>query len=432
MEGENRDTERKHGKRKKSRIFRRLRRFVKRIFIGDSSPKEFRPYLGPSADQQEIEEKTYENTRASQRKYKKKHSRRTKRISFANWGDRWNKYKERRRKRKFKRKMKRKQRRKQRKRARIEFIRRFIPNYKKEDHISPEITHIENVDEKDKIKTKGNLTYTINSTAAFIIAYLLVYLIYQVTVLIMASRWKLDSVLFYYDLAFNDYSPLWNRVNIILITLSGPLVCLIIGAVFMRLIAPRISEHKTLKLLVIWIAIHGYNLFLGAFASGVSFDEGFGYVPAWLFMSTFWKILLSLIFLFILGLIGYYSASKFLDTSYSLTRIRQQNKVKFLFFDAVLPWLIGVTIIYLVKIPNNMNYETGNLITLGFAIIPILFHRNAKPPKKFKSLKKPNRIRWIIVVIMVILMLAFRIGLNDGLHVQMYYKFIFSLDITPL
>ncbi|MCB0805966.1 MAG: hypothetical protein KDC05_09230 [Bacteroidales bacterium] len=430
MDRSHRDSHRR-SRKKGGRIFRRLKRFFKQLFVGDSAPKEYRPYLGPSADQKEIEEKTYENTRVSPKKYTRRKPKSTD-ANKVSLGDRWTRYLEKRKKRKHKNKMKRKYRKKQRRRARIEFIRRFIPQYKKSEFVNPEITQIENIDEKEKVKPRSNLVYTVNSTIVFIIAYLLVYIIYQLTVLVVASHWKLDSVLFYYDLAFNDYSPLWNRMNIIATTLSGPLVSLLIGIILMRLVVPRIVEHKTTKLLMIWIAIHGYNFFLGAFATGVSFDEGFGYVPAWLFMNTFWKILLSMIFLFILGLIGYYSAPRFLETSYSLSRIRQPNKIKFLFFQVALPWLIGITIIFLVKIPNNMNYDTANLITLVFVVAPVLFNRNAKPQKDFKSLKKPNRLKWVYLAVLIILLLAFRIGLNDGLHFKLFYKFIFSLEVIPL
>ena len=433
MSAAHRDKHRRHHG-KGGRLFRRLKKFLKNIFVGESAPKEYRPFLGPDADQQEIEEKKYENTRVDPHNYLKKKRGKKKRFNLKRISESWERSRAKRKKRILKNRIKRKHRKKQRRRSRIEFIRRFIPKYKQSEFVNPEITHIENIEDKDKdkIKSRGNLVYTINSTIAFIIAYFLVYMLYEITVLVTASRWRLDSVLFYYDLAFNDYSPLWNRTNIILVTLSGPLICLLLGAILMRVVVPRIKEHKTLKLFVLWAALIGYNFFLGAFASGISFDEGFGYVPAWLFMNTFWKIFLSLIFLFILGLIGYYSAPKFLETSYSLIRIRQQNKIKFLFFQVALPWIIGIIVIFLVKIPNNMNYDTANLATLAFAVIPVLFNRGAKPSKEFKNLKRPSRIRWIFVVLMIVLVLAIRIGLDNGVHVKMYYNFIFSLDVTPL
>jgi hypothetical protein len=183
---------------------------------------------------------------------------------------------------------------------------------------------------------------------------------------------------------------------------------------------------------MLWLGLHGYNLFLGAFASGTSFDEGFGYVAAWLYLNIFWKILLSLVFLFILGWIGYAVTSKFLDTSYSVTRVKQQNKVKFLFYQVILPWFFGGLFIFLIRIPNNLPYDTGNLITMLFAVAPMLFNRMAKPTKDFKIEKRQNRLKWLVFIILVAFILLYRIGLDNGLHIQLYYRFLFNLDITPI
>ncbi|MCF8367654.1 MAG: hypothetical protein K9G76_01335 [Bacteroidales bacterium] len=416
------------------RLTRKIRKFIKNLFISDAAPKEFRPYLGPDASEEEVEEHKFENTRASIKTYGKKKKARRKFSLFKKFREKfdWEKYKSDRKKKKHRRRAKKKQLKKEKERKRIEYIRRFIPQYKKDQGITIEAAANEVADDKEKERHKSYYVYTINSTITYLIAYLAVYLIYQITVLITASRWKLDSVLYYFDLAFNDYSPLWNRLNIIIVTLSGPLISLLIALLFMRVLSHRIHTNKTLKLLTLWIGLHGYNLFLGAFASGVSFDEGFGYVAAWLYMSVFMKILFSMVFLFILGLIGYYAASNFLETSYSVTRIRQNNKIKFLFFQVVLPWLIGASFIYLVKLPNNMNYDSGNLVTMAFAVLPVLFNRMSKPSKGFKTLKKPNQIQWLYLVILILLLIGFRIGLDNGLHIELFYKFTFNLDITPI
>lgn len=335
-------------------------------------------------------------------------------------------------KKKYKHKIKKKHKQEYRKRARIDFIRKFYPYYKKERNIPLTELSKDEAEEVIKAQQKNFFYYTINSVALYIVAYLLVFMLYQLTILVTASRWKLDSVLFYYDLAFNDYSPLWSRSNIIVITFAGPLISLIVGFIFYRLIATRPKIKGFAKLFSMWIAIHAFNLFFGAFASGVSFDQGFGYVPAWLYWSVFWQILASLVFLFILGLIGYYSASKFLDTSNSAYRVRPENKTKFLLFQVILPWIIGAIALLLVKIPNNMPYETATLFTMGFAVVPVLFNRMARPTVGFKRERKPTQIKWIFVVLCILVLLAFRIGLNNGLHIVLNYKLIFSLDVTPL
>jgi len=432
---------RKYDKKKRSgkiSLFFKIRKFLKEnIRIGKKKPKEYRPFLGHNVDPEKLKKIQEEGLDTRYPDYYEEEFPKKRKKTLS---DKIKEHKrqrerkiERKRRKKHENRIKRKQRREYRKNSRITFIRKFYPNYKKsKDSFFDTTAFNEENPEETKYHFQNYYKYTINSTAIFIISYLLVYITYQLTVLITASRWKLDSVLFYYDLAFNDYSPLWTKYNILLVTFSGPFLCLVIGFLFYRFFSVRPKVRGFLKLFFVWIALHGFNFFFGAFASGVAFSEGFGYVPEWLSFNVFWQILTSLISLFILGIIGYYAASRFLETSNSAFRVRDENKLKFLFFQVFLPWLFGAIIIFLVKIPNNMPYDTGNLITLSFAVIPVLFNRYAKPKISFEGDRKPTGIKWNFMAFLAILILAFRIGLNTGLHISLYYKFIFSLEINPI
>ena len=78
----------------------------------------------------------------------------------------------------------------------------------------------------------NSFTHVINSLASFLVAYLLVYLVYQLVVLITASFYDIDAILYYYELVFNAHSELWDPLNIIIITISGPINSLFLGFLF--------------------------------------------------------------------------------------------------------------------------------------------------------------------------------------------------------
>lgn len=431
-----------HKRRKKRRnFFGQLLHNIKKFFreLGSSKKsgsREYRPYLGSqhssvagsSAEDGSLFSERVENI--DYRRSKRPNERSS--GGFKELRRKWELRKDERRKKRYKRKIKKNHQKEQRRRARIDFIRKFLPNYKRKTNVPFEELSAEQAAEAIKQQQKNYFYYTVNSTALFIIAYLSLYILYQITVLIVASKWKLDSVLLYYDLAFNDYSPLWSRQNIIIVTLSGPLICLITGFLFYRYFSKRQKVKGFLKLFFLWIGLIGFNLFLGAWSTGISFDQGFGYVPAWLYLNVFWQIFVALIFLFILGMIGYYSVPSLLDTSKSAYRVKAENKTKFLFYQVIIPYVIGSVIIILVRIPNNMPYDTGNLVTMLFAIAPMVFNGKARPTVSFEKEKKPTQIRWLFIGIFVGLILLYRIGLNNGLHFTLFYDFIFSLDITPL
>ncbi len=343
---------------------------------------------------------------------------------------------EKKRKKKFKNKIQKKRAKEFKRENRINYIRTFFPNYKKQkvQAFAPKEENIrteeKKIQEQIKQQEKTYFKYTINSLALYVIAYLIVYISYQLIVMIVASRWHLDSVLFYYDLAFNDFSPLWTRFNIIVVTFSGPLISLLIGILFLKVIVNRPKVKGLVKLFAIWIALHGFNLFFGAFASGVSTDQGFGYVANWLYLNIFWQIFFSLVFLFILGMIGYHSTGKFLETSNSAYRIQNENRKRFLLYQVILPWLIGGFIIYLVKVPNNMPYDVGNLLTMSLAVLPVIFNKRANPEINFKEERKATHIQWVYILVFLLLLTSFRIWLETGLHIELTYDI--SLKITPV
>ena len=259
----------------------------------------------------------------------------------------------------------------------------------------------------------------INSTVIFIISYILIYCIYQFTVIFTASLWGLDSTLYYFDLAFNDFSPLWTRYNILIINLSGPVISLIAGMILIMFLFKLKQFAGLQKLLILWLSLHGFNHFFGAFVSGVITGEGFGYVANWLYMDASMKILSSLILIFILVLTGYYATRCFFETAYSRSRVQKKGyRTVFLTNQALLPWIFGSIIILIVKAPNNFNYpyETCMLLTMGFVIVPTFFNHKIRrwPEKRWFS--KRNSVALYYLLLLILLLGAFRIGLANGLE----------------
>lgn len=274
-----------------------------------------------------------------------------------------------------------------------------------------------------------NAAYIVNSTVIFITTYIIVYLLYWLTEMFMASLYGLDSILYFYDLKFNDYSSLWSRFNILVITGIPPVVSLAVGLILHRITFQNTRFNPLQKLFILWWALHSISHFFGAFASGVVTNEGFGYVAAWMYMNTAFKFMFSLISLFFLGVVGYYSKQMFLETSNSVNRIKSENQVAFIFTQALIPWFLGTVLILLTRIPKNFDYpyETLILISMAFAVIPAFFKLNVKPKLNMLKLKKKTRINYGYVITVIALLAFYRIVLDIGLH----FIIKISISISP-
>lgn len=271
-----------------------------------------------------------------------------------------------------------------------------------------------------------NLTIVVNSLSIFIASYVLVYLFYWLTSMMVASLYGLDSTLYYYDLKFNDHSNLWSRFNILLVTGIPPFFCLFLGLFLYRVIFKLKRFTGLQKLFILWTSFHLFNHFFGAFPSGIVTSEGFGYVAAWMYMNTAFKFMFSILSLFVLGLIGYHSAEHILETSDSLHRIKPENKTAFMLIQLALPWFIGTTIMLLTRLPEGFQYpyETLMFFSMVFLVIPPFFNAKVKPKLNLLRVKKKRNINLGYLFMMLALLAFLRLMLGIGLH------FIIKIDIS--
>ncbi len=287
------------------------------------------------------------------------------------------------------------------------------------------------------IDQEGNILYTtsvfnsiihiINSLVSFLVAYLLVYLLYQLVVLITASFYDIDSILYYYKLVFNNHSKLWDRLNIIFITLSGPANSLFLGFLFYNYLYFKAKSYPRLQLFYLWVGLLSFAHFFAAFIAGVITNKGFGYVPLWLFWNDFTKFFFVFIALITLVMIGYFSASRFQTTSNNTYRIQKQNRALFYLHQVFIPYVIGFAVIYIIKLPNNFNYDTLILAFSSLMFGAVFFHMDAKPHPFFKHHNSPASLNWVLILLAVVTLYSYRIYLEEGLH----FIIKFSMSIIP-
>lgn len=271
---------------------------------------------------------------------------------------------------------------------------------------------------------RNSIIHILNSLSSFLVAYLLIYLLYQLVVLITASFYDIDSILFYYKLDFNDHSSLWDALNIIFITLSGPANSLFLGFFFYNFLFFKAKSYPRLQLFFLWSGLLAFAHFFSAFIAGIISMKGLGYVPMWLFWNDFTKFFFAILSLVVLVLIGYFSASRFLMTTNNGHRIHKNNRALFYLHQVIIPYLLGFLIIYLVKIPNNQAYDTLILAFSVFMFGSVFFHINVQIPPFLFQRKKVSMLNWVLILLAALMLYSWRVYLEEGLH------FIIKLTVS--
>jgi hypothetical protein len=279
--------------------------------------------------------------------------------------------------------------------------------------------------EKEQIIYKDYVPYFINSTMMFLLAYLAVWLTYQLAVIFTSSLFHIDSVLYFFEVMFpvGNSSELWSSFNIISITMSGPLISLAAGSLYYVFIVRRNKVTGNRLMFFNWMVIHSFCMFFAAFVAGVVTNQGFGYVANWMYMNVFFKILVSLIFLFSLSWISYRNAGHILETSNSVFRIKPKNRAFFLLCQTILPWFVGTILLVAIKYPpftpqheNILVYDLIIIVSVLFMIVPPFFNKHAHARLSVDKERKQTRISKKSIIIVLAALIIFRTGLAGGIH----------------
>lgn len=276
----------------------------------------------------------------------------------------------------------------------------------------------------------NEFTYFMSSLVVFLAAGMVSWLFYQLAVMLVASLFNIDSVLYYYEVMFpiGNVSSKWSSMNIIAITMAGPFFALVLGLfTYFYLINKKLVRGFN-RLFFLWASFHLFNFFFGGFVAGVITDQGFGYVANWMFMGMVLKILFSLLSLSLLGFAGYYVVPWLLATAGKPDRIRHERRALFILVQALLPWLVGSGILLLLRIPdrtpqhaNILVYDTIIAGALGVMVLAMFFNRFAKPAS-VNHRKTNYRLGLIWLVSTVAGLFLVRFVLSHGLHVVLQFS----------
>jgi len=176
-----------------------------------------------------------------------------------------------------------------------------------------------------------------------------------------------------------------------------------------------------------WGFINALNLFFGGFLVGLINQRGFGYFATWNYFSVELSIFSALICVSVLILAGYYFTGLFMRNANNYAIINKKNRRAYIFSIAVLPWVAGLVIIILLKVPGIRSDEILIYLCLILFLIPVLFKYKKYPdiseevkqyPENFPGIDETqNNIKFSkpVLIIFVVVLIVYRMILNYGI-----------------
>jgi hypothetical protein len=270
---------------------------------------------------------------------------------------------------------------------------------------------------KDRTISKGAFTLIgINSTFLFLLAYILVFFLYNFATALAAYAFDIPTIIYYNDVAFLIKGVGWSADSVKVVYSAGPLAALLAGIILVIVYNIVAEENGILRLLVLWMFAHAVVFFFGEVMMGSLFGRGFGYVLMYLYAKDTVMMVITVLCLIGMATLGFRFARLFVvSANIYFNEMPTYYIRKFLAFQFIVPFVAGNIIICLVKLPGISLYEITLNLTMLFLLIPVMIEGSRLEDFYFDEDPRRIRIYFLLALITVMAMLAFRIVLGSGL-----------------
>lgn len=272
------------------------------------------------------------------------------------------------------------------------------------------------MDVRSTEQLSSKLSRMVNSTACFILAYILATHSQWFVMSAIGHFFKFDSWVYYYGIKFMLNGGYWNRLNVSFIYGGSTLYLLLFGLAGIYLF-DKLKTYKTnVSLFFLWCFVIGTSLFsvqmliaaIGYGEYNSPFYMGFAIAMAWVRVPLPFVYLLVLPFalMFIYFVINY--GRPFLSLAYSYTRVNKLSRRRqFVLETVIIPFLIGAMVVSYLIFPMNFYIHLTYMATLFVACCGIWLAMSSVEILKdevlrYKALQKLSYIALILVGLAVL------------------------------
>lgn len=267
-----------------------------------------------------------------------------------------------------------------------------------------------------RIEKRKSLNIIINSTAFYLLSYLVIFIIFQLTTVIASNIFDIPTTLFYNKIGFNVIPEAWTFDAVKVIYSSGNIVLFLISISFLVIIIKALEFNGLLRLFFLWGFIHSVSMLFGSFIIGAFNFDGFGIVLSYIYLADTAKMLLLFSGLLILIAIGMGMVKVFLfSANIYFNFLSPKMRPAFRRDQFIIPFVISTLILLGIKYPLSL-YETLLLFIPLFILIPLFWGIGRYPVFYFEETEKTIQISTKLIVITLVAYILYRVILGIGIN----------------
>ncbi len=275
------------------------------------------------------------------------------------------------------------------------------------------------VTNQSKLSRSNFWIIVVNSTASFVVAYLIVFYVNMGTTLLSTAMFNFN-VSFNYSVVYyqiQDYQ--WTHDAVKLIFSSGPIMVFILGILSLVGFFGLLEEVSRLKLLFLWISLISFNQTFGNLMIGNLFKTGVGHVFNWMYFSDTAKMVVALI-----GFFGLITTAFIMRQPVGISANTYFNKLgskNFPFFitaQLILPFICGYGLIFAYFSQNLFFQEKYAWISLGIMLLFIFISLSKSEYMYFDEEERTISLSNFLIVFAIVMYVGLRYFLRDQIYIN--------------
>jgi len=267
-----------------------------------------------------------------------------------------------------------------------------------------------------KLSRRNFWIITLNSTSAYVLAYLLVFYLNHFTKVVMATMFDVPisfdwNQIYYYIEAFQ-----WTHDMVTTIFSVGIFLVFIFGIISYGAFFALLEEVTRLKIFFIWFTLLAFNFFFGNLLIGNIFTRGIGFVFQWAYFSDTAKVVIAMIGFFGLIMTAFLMKRPILFSANSyFTSVKEKNFPFFFTAQIIVPFIIGSFLSVFYFYPRILFQERYSWMSLAVILFIIFMGINDEEPMVFDPDEPPPpvTVSKVLVISAVLMFVVLRIAFNS-------------------
>jgi hypothetical protein len=271
-----------------------------------------------------------------------------------------------------------------------------------------------------ELSRKNFWIIALNSTAGFILAYLLLFYMNHISVIGTAGMFDYSISFDYKTILFHIEPYEWTHDAVKLMFSAGPILIFIFGLISLIAYFSLFEELAPVKIFFLWFSFLALNFFFGGLMIGNIFKKGVGHVFSWMYMNDTQKMIIAIIGFFGLLSTGIFMAKPVAHSANTYFKELGEDNFPFFFTaQVIVPFVIGNIFMFsyffpdIFFNPDILFYERFGWISLLLIFILIFGRINHFDTIYYDEEDRSIRISFTLVISALVLLLGLRLLLHN-------------------